>query len=382
MMKNEGLVGMIASVIKNGFKLKVPVGMAIFAPIVIMVILAYMVSMAGTTDTINIGVINQDQGLGNVNIASNIIEELKGQDNVKIISINQSEISSDFKNGSIDAALGFPESFTKDMAIKKSTEVSLQVEGTDQVKTALINRAILNSTMAVAAKSGSASIPLTINNESFYGTGLDFTNLFIYRIMALVTLLVSAIIAVFAILADKNSNRFNKMAASPIKAVIAYISGLSVFAFLAALMVLAYVIYVMGITIVGDLSSAALVMLLIALAGVSLGVLAASFARTERQAFGLFGLLIILQVLFGGLFVPVTRFDYYVQIVSYSLPLSYGLDAMKSVVIRGFSLGDVGMDIIAIVAIIIVASVLAAISLKIRQNGAIKEMNDKKKQMI
>jgi len=123
-------------------------------------------------------------------------------------------------------------------------------------------------------------------------------------------------------------------------------------------------------------------MLLIALAGVSLGVLAASFARTERQAFGLFGLLIILQVLFGGLFVPVTRFDYYVQIVSYSLPLSYGLDAMKSVVIRGFSLGDVGMDIIAIVAIIIVASVLAAISLKIRQNGAIKEMNDKKKQMI
>ncbi|HML06305.1 MAG TPA: ABC transporter permease, partial [Methanobacterium sp.] len=218
-MKNESLVGMIASVIKNGFKLKVPVGMAIFAPIVIMVILAYMVSMAGTTDTINIGVINQDQGLGNVNIASNIIEELKGQDNVKIISINQSEISSDFKNGSIDAALGFPESFTKDMAIKKSTEVSLQVEGTDQVKTALINRAILNSTMAVAAKSGSASIPLTINNESFYGTGLDFTNLFIYRIMALVTLLVSAIIAVFAILADKNSDRFNKMAASPVKAV-------------------------------------------------------------------------------------------------------------------------------------------------------------------
>jgi len=266
--------------------------------------------------------------------------------------------------------------------VNKNVEVSLQVEGTDQVKTALVNKALLNSTMEMAAKSGSAAIPLTIKNESFYGVGLDFTNLFIYRIMALVTLIISAVIAVFTILADKNSSRFSEMVASPVKAAVAYILGLSVFAFVAALIVLAYVIYVMGITIVGDIGSVALLMLLIALAGVSLGVLAASFARTERQAFGLFGLMIILQVLFGGLFVPVARFDYYVQLLSYSLPLTYGLDAMKSVVIRGFSLGDVGTDLVAISAIIIVALVLAVVCLKIRQNGTLGGVEDKKKQTV
>ncbi|HEX3013863.1 MAG TPA: ABC transporter permease, partial [Methanobacterium sp.] len=106
--------------------------------------------------------------------------------------------------------------------------------------------------------------------------------------------------------------------------------------------------YVMGITIVGDIGSTVLIMLLIALAGVSLGILAAAVTRTEKQALGLFGLIIILQVLFGGLFIPVARFDYYIQLLSYSLPLTYGLDAMQSVVIRGFSLGDVGPDLIAI----------------------------------
>jgi len=382
-MENEGFGRMVLNVIKNGFKRKVPIGMAVFGPIIIMIILGYMVTIAGTADTVNIGVVNNDQGLGNVNAASSIIEELKGQENVNVISINHNEINNDFKDRSIDAVIVFPENFTKDLAMKKSPEVSLQVEGTDQVKSALVNRALLNSTMAMAAKSGNTVMPLKISSESFYGEGLSFTNLFIYHIMALVTLLISAIIGLFTVLRDKNSNRFSKMILSPVKAVAAYIVGLSVFAFIAALMVLAYVIYVMGITIVGDIGSTVLVMLLIALAGVSLGILAAAVTRTEKQAFGLFGLIIILQVLFGGLFIPVVRFDYYIQLLSYSLPLTYGLDAMQGVIIRGFGLGDVGTDLIAISTIIIAALVLSVIGLKLRQNrGTIRDTEDKKKQTI
>ena len=75
-----------------------------------------------------------------------------------------------------------------------------------------------------------------------------------------------------------------------------------------------------------------------------------------------------MQVIFSGLFIPITRFDYYTQLLSYSLPLTYGLDAMKSVVIRGFSLGDVRMDLIALGTIFIVALVLSMIGLKVRQS--------------
>ena len=382
-MENEGFGRMIGNVIKNGFKRKVPIGMAVFGPIIIMIVLGYMVTIAGTADTVNIGVVNNDQGLGNVNVASSIIDEFKGQENVDVISISQNEISSDFKDRSIDAAVVFPENFTRDLAMKKSPEVSLQAEGTDQVKSALINRALLNSTMAVAAKSGNAVMPLKISSENFYGEGLSFTNLFIYHIMALVTLLISTIIGLFTVLMDKSSNRFSKISSSPVKAVTAYIVGLSIFAFIAALMVLAYVIYVMGVTIVGDIGSTVLVMLLIALAGVSLGILAAAVTRTEKQALALFGLIIILQVLFGGLFISVARFDYYIQLLSYSLPLTYGLDAMQNVVIRGFGLSDVGTDLIAISAIIIAALVLSIIGLKIGQNkSTIRDMEDKKRQTI
>ena len=123
----------------------------------------------------------------------------------------------------------------------------------------------------------------------------------------------------------------------------------------------------MGLTIVGDVCSAALLMFLIALVGISLGVLITSITKTRTQAFGLLGLIIILQIIFSGLFIVVTKFGYYTKLLSYSLPLTYGLDAMQSVLIRGFTLGDVGTDITALAIIIVVTLTLSMIGLKIVQ---------------
>lgn len=56
---------------------------------------------------------------------------------------------------------------------------------------------------------------------------------------------------------------------------------------------------------------------------------------------------------------------------------------MQGIVIKGFSWGDVGTDLIAIVTIIITALVLSVIGLKIGQNkDTIRDMEDKKKQII
>lgn len=367
-MKDQNISSMTSSIAKKGFKRKVPLVMAILGPIIVMLILGYIVTLAGTADTVNIGIVNQDKGLGNISASSSIIEELQNQDNTKLISINEDQINENIKNRTIDAVIIFPANFTQDMALKNHTDLTLKVEGTDQMKTAMVNKALLNSTMSVAAKSGNAVNPLTITNDSFYGKEMDFTDLFIYRIMALVTLLLSGAIALITILEDKKNERFRKIASSPFKAVTAYMAGLSIFSIITALTVLSYVIFIMKVEIVGDLISIILLMVLIGLVGLSLGILAGAIAKTERQAFGLFAVIAILQVLFGGLIIPVLRFDYYVQLISAVLPLTYALDAMKSLIIRGFSLSDVGIDIIVLFIMMISILAISAITMKIRSS--------------
>lgn len=374
-MKDNNFLFMFTDVVKNGVKNKTSLGIAVIGPIVVMIILGYIITMAGTADTLNIGVVDQDQGLRNISVASKITEELKNQDDVNVISINLDDVNNSFKDRTIDAVLVFPENFTVNVALNKSTDILLIAEGTDQTKTALVNKAVLTSAMEVASQSGSTAMSVEIKNETYYARDLGFVDLFIYRVMALDTMLLSMIIALFTILDDKRRNRFKRMSSSPVKAAIAYTLGCSVFAVIIVPIVLSYVIYVMGVTIIGDVVSVALILLLMALLGVSLGVLAAALARTERQAFGLLALFAVLQVLFSGMLVPVARFDYYVQWISYILPLTYGLDALKSVMIRGFSLGDVSMDLLAIFIIIIAAVILSAIGLRAGNNSTKQKIN-------
>jgi ABC-2 type transport system permease protein len=197
-----------------------------------------------------------------------------------------------------------------------------------------------------------------------YGNGLDFTDLFMYRFMTIVTLILSILLGLFTIIGDKGTEIFRNRASTPVKTVIAYITGLSIFGLVLALIVLAFGIFAMGITILGNIGSAALLMFVVAMVGISIGILIASITRTRTQGMGLFGLLLILQIIFSGTFVPVSKFNSLTQLISYSLPLTYSLDAMKSIFVKGFALGDLGTDISALVIIFVVAMLISMIGLK------------------
>lgn len=362
-MKNNSFLKIIVDVLKNGFKDRQTLGKAIILPIIILIIMGYMVIMVGTGDHMTIGIVNEDSVNGNINASTSIIEKLKEQENITVVDISQNDVNNALKNRTIDAAVIFPMNFGQ-----KNAKVSLVLEGTDQSKSLLINKALTTAITQVTASSANSTQSLTINVTSLYGNGLSFANLFMFRFMTFIVLILSTAIALPSILKYKCTKMFKRMSTSPIKIALAYTLSLSIFGFITVPIVLAYIIYIMGLTIVGNIGDTILLMLLISLVGTVIGVFASTITHTKNQAFGLFGIIVVLQVIFSGLFIPVTRFDYYTQLLSYCLPLTYGLDAMKSVIIRGFSLGDVRMDLIALVTIFFVALVLSIIGLKAGQN--------------
>ena len=374
-MENESFGGMFVNILKNGFKSRQTLAITIVVPLIILIIIGYIITMVGAAEPVTIGVINNDNGIGTVNAASSIIDELKGQANVTVVSIGKDDIKSDLKNSKIDAALIFPTNFTMNLA-QKNAQLSIELEGTDPSKSMLINQAVSTSVTDVAAKSANITSPLKINVTSLYGTGLNFTDLFMYRFMTLFTLILPLFIVLLTILEDKRTGLFQRRAASPIKAALAYSLGLWAFGIIISLIILAFVIFIMGLTIVGNIWNAALVMFLIALVGGSLGFLFTSITRTRTQAFGLFGLTFILQIIFSGLFITVTKFGYYTQLLSYSLPLTYGLNAMKSLLIRGFTLTDVLTDITALAIIIVIVLSLSIIGLMVQKT------KDKPKELV
>jgi ABC-2 type transport system permease protein len=105
---------------------------------------------------------------------------------------------------------------------------------------------------------------------------------------------------------------------------------------------------------------------LLAIGAVSLGIFLSTFARTEFQAVQFIPLVVVPQVLLSGLLVPVENEPEWLQVVSNVLPLTYAVDALREVMLKGADLGSdlVLRDVAVLGAFCVVAVVAAAATLR------------------
>ena len=102
-----------------------------------------------------------------------------------------------------------------------------------------------------------------------------------------------------------------------------------------------------------DLEGSAWLVVALAIAnavlGMSLGLFASAFARTEFQAVQFMPAFILPQVLLCGLFAPRDQMAGWLEAISYGLPLTYAYDAL-ALVARGADLGGTFARDLAVVA--------------------------------
>lgn len=125
-----------------------------------------------------------------------------------------------------------------------------------------------------------------------------------------------------------------------------YISHFTLTALLAAGLTAA-LHFGLGIPILGGAQNYALALGLLIAASLSLGFFISAIASSESQAVQFSLLLLIASVLFGGFFLSLESLIPSVQILSYTLPITYGIIALKQTMLRGefpplWSLGALG----------------------------------------
>jgi ABC-2 type transport system permease protein len=77
---------------------------------------------------------------------------------------------------------------------------------------------------------------------------------------------------------------------------------------------------------------------LMALTAVNLGIFLSMFARTEFQAVQFIPLVIVPQVLLSGILFPVSTEPKPLQVVSDVLPLTYAVNGLRDVMVKGADL--------------------------------------------
>lgn len=109
-----------------------------------------------------------------------------------------------------------------------------------------------------------------------------------------------------------------------------------------------------------------LITMLLSLGSVNLGIFLSTFARTELQIIQFIPLVIIPQGLLGGIFWPVDRLPDVLQVVAHALPMTYAVDGLRAVMLRGEGLADgtVGLDALVLAGFAALFVVLAGATIK------------------
>lgn len=176
------------------------------------------------------------------------------------------------------------------------------------------------------------------------------------------TFLISGI----GLLKERTSGTLERLLASPIKRseiIFGYIMGYGLFSVIQTVVVVMYAIFVLHIAIAGSIWLVLATTILTALVALTFGILLSTFASSEFQMIQFIPLVIVPQVLFPGL-IPIQSMNTGLQYFAHIMPLFYTGNAMQSVMIKGFGIGDVYLDLCILFAIFVVLLILNIFGMK------------------
>jgi ABC-2 type transport system permease protein len=250
----------------------------------------------------------------------------------------------------------------------------------EAVQLAALQKAVLSAVTSV----GGRTLP-TISHETVYGTPSDdplspyapaMVGFFAYFFVYLLTGV--------SFLRERTGGTLERLMATPVargEIVTGYTLGFGLFATLQVAILIAWVLGTvqvpaigplpafsigLGVSVAGSPLLAFVVVLVLALGAVSLGIFLSSFARTELQIIQFIPLVIVPQFLLSGVLFPISSLPAVIQPLVPIMPLSWAVDGLRQVFIRGADLGvsELRLDLLVLAGFAVFFAAIASLTIR------------------
>lgn len=328
------------------------------APIVILGLLGYLIR--GSATSLNVGVANEDQGP----LGAMITSALEHSSKVSATSITAADGDSKLKDGSMVAYIVFAPDFSQKAQLG-TIAPEIHLEGSQPGTTATVLQAFQDAIGSLSAGPGTA---LHFQPRLLYlhgGPGFDTLDYFGAAFIGLVVFFLVFVITIVSFLRERSQGTLERLMASPLRRgeiVLGYMLGFGALALVQAAEVLAFSLVVLKVHNQGNVILIFGIEALMAIGAVNLGIFLSMFARTEFQAVQFIPLVIVPQFILSGILFPVATEPKPLQVVSDVLPLTYAVNGLRDVMVKGADLTwpslqlDTGV-VAAFVVLLIVAGV-------------------------
>ena len=380
-MKIRRMFSLARRVIRQIMHDRRTVALVFLAPILMVTLGAIL--FRSETPAIPLGVVNEDKGLtmpmaGAMAMGQLIIDKLTSGESFTIVPLSPNEIDTRLRDGAVQGVVVFPVDFSASLSRNGQATIDLRLEGSNPTRSRLIVARVTEAAIKAvaglalfggASQAGSGTgLPVTLQTTYLYaGESFDTMDFVAPPYIAFLAFFFVFLLTCVSFLRERSQGTMERLLATPasrLEIVVGYIAGLSLFAVIQVAVILLFTVWVIQIHYLGSLWLLFVIVALLAIVGVSLGILASTFARNEFQVVQFIPLIIIPQALLGGLVWAIEEMPSYLQPFAHIMPLTYANRALRDVMLKGWGLTEIWPNLLILLAIALIIIGLGGLTVR------------------
>lgn len=300
---------------------------------------------------INLAVVDHDHGT----YAQQLISKIASSGYFQLDQYTASYASAlhEIERDNADIILEIPASFEKDFVKEQTTNLFIAVNAINGVKAGLgagylqtiltdYNQDIRLKWMQLPRFNNAPNINVTYSN--WFNPLMNYKYFMVPGILVILLTMVGSFLASLNIVKEKEIGTIEQINVTPIrkyhfilgKLIPFWVLGLIILTIGLAISRLAY-----GIVPAGSLLTIYVFAGVYLLAVLGLGLLISTYCGTQQQAMLISFFLMMIFVLMSGLYTPIDSMPQWAQWITHFNPVSYFIEVMRMVVLKGSSLADV-----------------------------------------
>lgn len=281
---------------------------------------------------------------------------------IKYTVNDEQELKKLIEEGKAKAAIVVPGDYSVKLKNNEAAEVKLIIDGTDPTtaRTALNSGVIISETFSKNIRSKMLSemnIPIkntagiSLKTDVWYNPDMKSSRFTIPGLVGLILQNITIMLTAFALVREKERSTIEQLIVTPVRPaelILGKLVPYIIIGFAGFLFALALCVFWFGVGVSGSIALLLLLGFLFVYCSLSIGMLISTFAKNQMQAMMVMVLVLLPSVLLSGFVFPREAMPAVINALGYIIPLTYFLDIIRGIMLKGIGLNFLWNDVIAL----------------------------------
>ena len=331
-------------------------------PIMIMCVMPWVMNME--VKNVVVDVVDNDRST----LSQQLVHEIEAN---KYFSFHGQQPSytaalNDIEHSEADIVVVIPQHYSRDLTLGNKPQVLIAANAVNGTKGS-IGSVYLSQMVTANAVPTLQALQTNVSTFYLFNRQLNYKRYMIPALFAIIMMMITGFLPTLNIVGEKEAGTIEQINVTPVNKWTFILAKLIPYWLIASFVItvcllLSWALY--DITPVGNVALIYLLAMLLALFFSSFGLIISNYSDTMQQAILVMWFFVVILLLLSGLFTPTRSMPAAAYLTTYANPVSYFIDAIRTVFIRGGNLKSILHQVLALLGIGLVMGCWAVQSYK------------------